>query len=67
MACRFAHLNGCCQQSKEEKISHNRLLINMTIQSVQQIRRRPTENKTAKATQPKSFAYHGPRTIEGVV
>ena len=28
-------------ESSEEQISHNRLLINMTVQSVQQIRRRP--------------------------
>ena len=40
----------------EEQISHNRLLINMTVQSVQQIRRWPKwnpENETGKATQPK--------------
>ena len=39
----------------KEQIPHNRLLINMTGQSVQQIRQQPEwnpENKTAKATQP---------------
>ena len=47
------------------------LLINMTVQSVQQIRRRlewNPENETAIATQLKlpSSAYHGPCAIEGV-
>ena len=43
-------------ESNEEQIPHNRLLINMTVESVQQIRRRPEwnpEKETAKATQPK--------------
>ena len=43
-------------ESSKEQIPHNRLLINMTVQSVQQIRRRPEwnpENETAQATQPK--------------
>ena len=55
----------------EEQISHNRLLINMTVQSIQQIRRWlewNLVNKTAKATKPKfpTSAYHGPRAIEDV-
>ena len=56
-------------ESSEEQIPHNRLLINMTVQSVQQIRRRTEwspENETAKAhsTQPSCLPhhYHGPRT-----
>ena len=43
-------------ESSEEQIPHSRLLINMTVQSVQQFRRRlewNPENETAKATQPK--------------
>ena len=42
-------------ESSEEQIPHNRLLINMIVQSVQQIWWRPEwnpENETAKATQP---------------
>ena len=45
-------------ESSEEQIPHNRLLINMTVQSVQQIRRGPEcnpENETAEATQPVAF------------
>ena len=33
----FAHINGCCQQSRVQQ-GTNLLLINMTVQSVQQIR-----------------------------
>ena len=43
-------------ESSTQQITDNRLLINMTVQSVQQIRQRPKwnpENETAKATQPK--------------
>ena len=50
-------------ESSEEQIPHNRLLINMTVQSVQQISRWPEwnpENETAKAKQPR-LCLHGPR------
>ena len=43
------------KQTSEDQAGHNRLLFNMTVWSVQQIRRQPEwnpENKTAKATQP---------------
>ena len=51
-------------------IHHNRLLINMTVQYVQQIRQRlewNLENETAKATQHKlpTLAYPASRAIEG--
>ena len=57
-------------ESSEEQICHNRLLINMTVQYVQQIRQRlewNPENETAKATQRKlpTSAYPAPRAIEG--
>ena len=42
------------KQTSEDQAGHNRLLVNITVQSVQQIRRRPEwnpENETAKATQ----------------
>ena len=56
-------------ESSKEQIPHNRLLINMTVQSVQQIRRRPEwnpENESAKATQPTS-AYHAPEEVGHVI
>ena len=43
------------KQSSEDQAAHSRILFNMTVRSVQQIRWRPErnpENKTAKATQP---------------
>ena len=46
---------GSNKRSSEDQAAHNRLLFNMTVRSVQQIRRRPEwnpENETAKATQP---------------
>ena len=51
-------------ESSNEPIPHNKLLINMTVQSVQQVRRRlewNLENEAAKATQPKlpTSACHG--------
>ena len=49
-------------ESSEEPIPHNKLLINMTVQYVQQIRQRlewNLENETAKAS------YPAPRAIEG--
>ena len=42
-------------ESNDKQIPHNRLLINTTVQSVKQIKRRPEwnlKNETAKATQP---------------
>ena len=43
------------KQLSEDQAAHSRLLFNMTVRSIQQIRQRPErnpENKSAKATQP---------------
>ena len=60
-------------ESSEEQISHNRLLINMKVQSIQQIKSDSDLSETQRTRLPKlhsqvlpTSVYHGPCAIEGV-